>query len=166
MSHSHEAIAKAARWTRWIVVALIAASILLQLGAFFTGSPHYQLHPSGHTFSGAAIMLLHTLFMLLAIAQLWLMLRAVEKGDLFSPAVTMRLRRFALYIVLAVFSAALLMPILSLLFPDCANAHHCIRRLSVDVRTFWTLVIALVFFLVARILDEARRIDEDNRQII
>ena len=40
------------------------------------------------------------------------------------------------------------------------------RRFAVDIRTFWTLVIALVFFLVARILDEARRIDEDNRQII
>jgi hypothetical protein len=166
MPNAHAAIARAARWTRWIVVALIGVTILLQLPALGIGTPHIQMHPAGRTFGGTAIILLHTLFMLLAVVQLWLMLKHVEQGDLFSAAVTMRLRRFALLIVLAVFSAVILTPLLVLLFPECAGGARCIRHFPIDLRAFWTLVIALVFFLVARIIDEARRIDEDNRQII
>ena len=166
MPHSHAAIARAARWTRWVVAALIGFTILLQLAAATLGTPHLQLHPTGRTLTGGIVALLHGIFMLLALLQLWLMLRHVEEGDLFSARVTLRLRRFALFTVLAVLSAALLMPLLVLLFPDCAPTGPCFRRFPIDLRTFWTLVIALVFFLVARIIDEARRIDEENKQII
>lgn len=166
MQQSQAAIARAARWTRWVVTGLVAATVVFQLVAYFVGPPHLQMHPIGRSYASAAVAFLHALFMLLGLSQLWLMLRQVEQGDLFSASVTLRLRRFALFTVLAVFSAALLLPILILLFPDCAAGHACVRRFPIDLRSFWTLVIALVFFLVARILDEARGIDEDNRQII
>ena len=166
MQSSQAVIARAARWTRWIVVLLMGATIALQLGAHFVGLPHLQLHPAGRSVTGGAIALLHGLLMILALVELWLMLRHVEQGELFSAKVTLRLRRFALFTVLAVLSAALLSPLLVLLFPDCAPDGPCVRRFPIDLRAFWTLVIALIFFLVARILDEARRLEEENKQFI
>lgn len=166
MPPSQAAIARTARWTRWIVVTLILSTIALQLSAHVVGMPHLQLHPAGRSVGGGAVALLHGLFMLLALVELWLMLRHVEQGELFSPKVTMRLRRFALFTVLAVLSAAILSPLLILLFPDCGPNGGCIRRFPIDLRAFWTLVIALIFFLVARILDETRAVDEENKQFI
>jgi magnesium-transporting ATPase (P-type) len=166
MEQPRVAIANAARWTRWIVVALIGTTILLQVAAATLGTPHLRLHPLGRGVAGAAVSLLHSLFMLLALVQLWLALRHVETGELFSAHVTRGLRRFALFTLLAVLSGALLTPLLIVLFPDCASPGPCARRLPIDMRTFWTLIIVLVFFLVARILDEARRVDEENKQII
>ena len=166
MSRNQQLIARTARWTRWLVTLLLGAALLLQLAVLFPGLTHIRLHAYADTNVARVINGLHSVFMIVALVQLILLLRNLEQGDLFSAGVTRRLRAFALFTLLAVATGGLLAPAIAFLFPQCGPDGPCVRRFPVDMRGLWSLVTSVIFFLVARLLDEARRIDEDNRQII
>lgn len=159
-------IAGAARWTRWFVIAVLVVSVAFQLAAQFPGVSHVRVHPAGSGPFGPWLGALHLVLMVLALIQLIQLLRRLEAGDLFSAAVTRKLRAFALFALLAVAVGGVLAPLLAWLMTPCASDAPCARRLPIDMRALWTVITSFVFFLVARLLDEARRIDEDNRQII
>lgn len=160
------AIARAARWMRWGVSALIGLTILMQ-GLALSGSwPLLKLHRTGGGLMSGAIGIAHAVLIVVALVQLVRLFQHLERGELFSAGVTLRLRRFALLTMLAVLSIAVLHPVLAILLPDCGPHGPCVRRVPIDMRGLWSLIICLLFFLVARILDEGRRIEEENSQII
>ena len=168
MSRNEVSIARTARWTRWLVMAILAVTIAMQLAAvLLPDQPHIQFHrmrstePFGRWLSAA-----HSLLIVFALVQLVLLLKELEGRAFFSPGVTRRLKNFALLSLLAILTGAVLSPMLSIFLSSCTPGGPCFRRIPIDMRALWSLVISLVFFLVARLLDEARRIDEDNRQII
>jgi hypothetical protein len=160
------ATAATARWTRRAIVVVIVATVGVQLAGLARRSAHVQFHGLGEGVPGLAITLAHALCMAVALVQLALLLGRLERGELFSMGVTHRLRQFALFALLASVLASVVAPLVLFFLPSCAAAAPCPRRVMIDIRGLWTLVISLVFFLVARILDEARRIEEDHRQII
>jgi hypothetical protein len=169
MAKDSRSLAAFARRVRWGTLALLAVMILFQLLALLPGQHHVVLHvlPAGGTTASHIIGLLHEALIILALAQLILLLRRIEKGELFSVGVTRHLRRFAMFILLAMLTTALLAPVLAFISSECdQHSGHCLRRIPFDMRAFWMLLISTLFFLVARLLDEARRIDEDNRQIV
>lgn len=159
-------IARTARWTRWLAIAILLATLGLQLAVLFPQYTHLRMHAPSTSLFGRAFNIGHTLFMILALVQLILMLREFERGELFSSRVTRRLRAFALYALLAISLGGLVAPLQHYLFPNCEPGVPCFRRFPIDMRVLWSLLVSLVFFLVARLIDEARRIDEDHRQII
>ena len=159
-------IARTARWTRWFVTLVLAVIIAFQLAALVPDLSHVRLHSARGGPYGQALGMLHFVFMLLALIQLLLLLRLLERGELFSSGVTRRLRAFALFALLAVTVGGLVAPLISHMTSACQPGVPCLRRFPIDTRSVWTLITSFVFFLVARLLDEARRIDEDNRQII
>ena len=159
-------ISRAARWTRWFVIIVLAVTIGFQLAALVPETSHVRLHWSGSGLSGKVLGVLHFLFMVLALIQLLLLLRLLERGELFSAGVTRRLRAFALFALLAVIVGGVVAPLISHFTNSCQPGAPCLRRFPIDTRSLWTLITSFIFFLVARLLDEARRIDEDNRQII
>ena len=165
MTSEHRTIARVACWTRWLVAVVIASTVLLQILGFAAGSQHVRVHGLVSGPVGTGVGLAHSLFMVLALAQLFLLLRHLERGEIFSAGVTRRLRRFSVFTLLAVFTGGVLLPLLSLVLPVCEGG-PCVRRIPLDMRGAWSLVSSIIFYLVAFIIDEARQIDEDNRQII
>jgi MFS family permease len=159
-------IARSARWTRWLAIAILAVTLVLQLSALFPTYTHLRMHAPPNDVLGRVLNFGHTVFMLLALVQLILMLRELERGELFSAGVTRRLRMFALFALLALSIGGIVAPMLSYAFPNCEPRVPCFRKFPIDMRVLWSLLVSLIFFLVARLIDEARRIDEDNRQII
>lgn len=167
MSRSQVSIARAAYLTRWVVIAILVISVAFQVASLFPDQTHIRFHRQGLAGPvGQAINIAHSLLMIFALVQLILLLKELESHAFFSLGVTRRLKTFALLTLLAIFTGALLGPALSLLFTECQPGAYCSRRFPIDMRALWSMVISLVFYLVARLLDEARRIDEDNRQII
>ena len=167
MARSEVSITRAAKWTRWLVIAILAVSIAFQVASLFPDQTHIRFHRIGVGEPlGRWINVAHSLFMIFALVQLILLLKELEKRAFFSVGVTRRLKAFALLSLLAVATGAIVGPVLNLWLGSCDPGATCIRRFPIDMRALWSLLISLVFYLVARLLDEARRIDEDNRQII
>jgi hypothetical protein len=100
--------------------------------------------------------------LLIALAQLARMLRAVEGGDLFSAAVIRRFRGFILWLfILALFRS--LAPIL-LSIADPSRGDEIALRF--DMRDLLTLGLTLILLLIARLLERARRIEDEMREIV
>jgi hypothetical protein len=102
--------------------------------------------------------------LLLALWQLASMLALIERGDRFSPAVTRRFRRFAL-LLFAAAAVTLVAPPLAMLLAPPAPPHGPIQ-VPLSFRDLWTMLVTGVLFLVARLLDEAQRIEADLDEIV
>jgi hypothetical protein len=115
----------------------------------------------------AAMVLAASLSVLLGIGlfRLVRLLRRLESGELFSPAVTRELRAFTWYALLAALVSTVspvLVSLLGLRPPDATSR----LELAVDSADLWLLLFTGTMFLVARLLDEANRVAEDHRQIV
>lgn len=166
MSPNPKLIVRSARWTRWLVTALLAITIVLQLLTIVPGPIHIQMHGENSSTASAVLNHAHSLLVAVALFQLLLLLRHLERGELFTVGVTRRLRGFALFALLGVAAGSILPPLIAFFMAECLPEQSCDPHRAVDMRGLWMLLSALVFFLVARLLDEARRIDEDHRQIV
>ena len=99
---------------------------------------------------------------LVALAQLARMLRAVERGDLFSAAVIRRFRSFILWLfLLALFRTVA--PILLSIADRSADGEIALR---LDMRDLMTLGLTLILLLIARLLERARVIEDEMREIV
>lgn len=99
-----------------------------------------------------------------ALAALARMLGRMEPDALFSRAVTTHFRRFACLLMIAAVLRVLLPAAASLWLALQAGAHEA--RLAFDGGDLLSLVPVAVFFFVARLFDEAARIEEDQRSIV
>lgn len=112
----------------------------------------------------AAIALLVAGLTVAALLSLARMLAHVAAGASFAAATTLQFRRFAGWLMLAA-AAQVLLPVAATAWL-ALDARADAAVFDVDVGDVLVLFLATIFFFVARLFDEAARLDEDNRSII
>jgi hypothetical protein len=141
-----------------IVVAAIAVP---QRGAPVTATIEAGGLPPGW---GAALALVYTLLVSMALVELCRMLRRVEQGDAFSPVAIRHFRRFAAWLSIAAL-AAILLPAIAVL-SRAALADSGGARLDLDGGDALFLLLSVLMFLIARLFEAAARYQEDSREIV
>lgn len=151
------------RLTVWIFWGCLAATYLA--GRFGLAPEFLKVKASdsgGETglslTSDASVVLLS-----IAILQLNKMLCAIAQGDLFSARVVGAFRAFAFWLLL-VAVASILLPVVMVLIAGPGPDHQL--EFKLQMRDLLTLGLALILFLVARLLERARTIDEEMREIV
>ncbi len=159
-----ERLARRLRVTVWAVI-LVAAGLYLaaRLGVKL-GQVHVVARSSAEAF-GPQLALARDLGALLTIAALWrltAMLARIERGERFSPPVTRHFREFALLLLLAAVVTLLAPFVAMLVLPR--DPHRL--AIPISFRDVWMMIVTFVLFLVARLLDEAQRIESDLSEIV
>ncbi|GAA4753805.1 hypothetical protein GCM10023264_21170 [Sphingomonas daechungensis] len=103
------------------------------------------------------------LLLSVALYQLNRMLGAIAEGDLFSARVVGSFRSFAFWLLM-VSLVWVIAPILAVLLVGPDDSHRL--EFKLQLRDILTIGIALILFLVARLLERARIIDEEMREIV
>lgn len=158
-------IARAARRLRWITLGAVGLLALAALAGIWmllvgpiTGMVTVAVDAGGLSgLPAAVILLLCTGLFATALLQLAAMLRIVEQGGTFAAAG--RFRAFAFYLFLAVLSGILLPPLVHLAISGAFV-------FSLDSGEALMLFVTGLLFFVARLLEEAQRVADDNAQII
>ena len=102
--------------------------------------------------------------LVIAMFRLSQMLDQIASGELFSIAVIARFRSFAFWLlVMALFELAA--PTAAQLLSLSGAGHHRIA-IAVDFRDILTVGVTLVLFLLARLLERARGLEEENREFV
>lgn len=163
--NSQSSLARSARRGRLVTLAAVGllavatiAGIWLLVRGPMIGTVSVVIDSGGLSgWSAALSLLVGAALVGAALLQLAAMLRTVERGAPFAAAG--RLRRFALYLFLAVLSSILLPPLLLL-------ATRGMLVFSIDSGEVLMFFVTGLLFFVARLLEEAQRIDDDHRQIV
>ena len=154
---------------RRLRIAVIALMVLI-LGAYAASRLGLDL---GHAFrverrpGAAGSPIVADLAILLfgaALFEVTRLLRRFEQGELFTPGVTGSFRAFARWLLLAALIAIVGPAIAGLLEPGTEGGRQL--RLIFDLRDVMAVVAALLIVLIARVLDEAARIDTELREIV
>jgi hypothetical protein len=163
-----QGISRAAVRLRWGVFVAIAAMVLIYVAALFDlqiGGAHieYRLHevtPTiGRMVGGGTVLLL-----LVALLRLTQMLRLIEQGELFSVEVIRRFRGFAYWLLLLALYGLVAPTLLALAESAVTGIHRL--ALVLDFRQLLTLAITVLLFLLARLLERAREIEAEMREIV
>lgn len=158
--------AKRLRWT--ILVLMLLAFGLHVIARWGLQTTHVRVVAgAARVASGLSLALASDLAAALFIFALWRlvrMLRRVEEGDFFSAPLTIEFRGFALFLFLSAL-ASVPLPML-LAFIAAHGQADADPMLMVDFRDVWTLCVAGLMFLIARLFDEAQRLDADLREIV
>ena len=167
-SPSINSITRAAARLRVAVFAAMAVMLGLYLAARFGlqfGHAHveYEVHgldsPLRRAMADGSVLLL-----MIALYQLARMLRGVAAGDLFGPRVVARFRSFALWLLIMSL-VDLVAPFIAEVAQESRSGLHQIR-LSLDFRELLTVAVTLLLFILARLLERARLLDEEMREIV
>ena len=161
-------VARSAARLRWIVIGALAVMLFLYVAARFDlqlGRAHVEYFVHGSSSPFASLIGDGTVVLLgVAVAHLILMLGRIARGELFSAGVVRNFRGFALWLLLmAVFG--MVGPIVVELAAPQVAGHHLIR-IAIDLREVLTLGITLLLFLLASLLERARRLDEEVREFV
>jgi membrane protein DedA with SNARE-associated domain len=157
--------ARRLRWAVWILWGcIILAYVAGRLGLSLRGAVEVQAH-STVAESGTPMIVADITILLLSVAlyQLSKMLGAIGEGDLFSSRVVGAFRSFAFWL-LVVALAWVVAPIVAVFLTGPDAAHRL--EFKLQLRDVLTIGIALILFLVARLLERARTIDEEMREIV
>ena len=164
----HSSIGKTAnrlRWAVWIFWAcVIVAYVAGRFGFSWQGAVEVQAHSSAAE-SGSPMIVADISIIILSVAlyHLGKMLGAIGEGDLFSVRVVKSFRSFAFWLLLLAI-AWVVAPIAAALWAGPDESHRLAFKLQ--LRDILTIGIALILFLVARLLERARTIDEERREIV
>lgn len=152
------------RWGMWIAWACILFAYAVGRLGIDLGT--VRVASRADLDEGAAPMWMADVVVLLltvALYQLNRMLVALAAGDLFSARAIGAFRAFALWLLLlALFSIAAPMAVSLLAGPNAADHYE----LRFQLHDLLTLGITLILFLVARLLERARAIEEEMREIV
>ena len=148
-------------WIFWACILLAYA-----VGRF--GLTFGVVEVQAHSVAGdppAFMVLADVSILLLSVAlyQLTKMLGAIAEGDLFSARVVKAFRSFAFWLLLVAL-VWIVAPVVAVLLAGPGDAHRMEFRLQ--MRDVLTVGIALILFLVARLLERARTVDEELREIV
>ena len=152
------------RWAVWIFWAGILLAYAVGRFGLTLGVVEVRAHsaagdaPSFMVIADASILLLSV-----ALYQLTKMLGAIAEGDLFSARVVKAFRSFAFWLLLVAL-VWIVAPIAAVLLSGPDDASRMEFRLQ--MRDVLTVGIALILFLVARLLERARTVDEELREIV
>lgn len=169
------------RSARWLRRALVLAALLIVaanvwvwwygkgrhgsdwIAVISTWSPAFDAQP----WTAALALSLVSLALLWGFWRLWQLMGLFIAGEFFSVRAARKLRAFALSLVLAVLAGLLAAPLLLALsslwvtVPDTTMI-----TLNLDATDLLALLLALLLWMVTTIMAEARRLAEDNAQII
>ncbi len=98
-----------------------------------------------------------------ALYQLSRMLGAIADGDLFSARVVAAFRAFAFWLLLVAL-VWVVAPVTAVLLAGPGGSHRF--EFKLQLRDILTIGVALILFLVARLLERARTVDEELREIV
>lgn len=157
----------AARLRLGLLVTLVMMVALYGIArfGFHLGGVRIDYHlkdpdlPSTRFIGDVALALL-----VIALFRLSQMLDQLASGELFSAGVIARFRSFAFWLlVMALFELAA--PTAAQLFGLSRAGNHRVE-IAVDFREILTVGVTLVLFLLARLLERARGLDEENREFV
>lgn len=157
--------ANSLRWAVWIFwLCVVAAYLAARFGLGLSGAVEVRAHSSAGDV-GAPMVVADISILLLSVAlyQLNRMLGAIAEGDLFSARVVGSFRSFAFWLLM-VSLVWVIAPILAVLLVGPDDSHRL--EFKLQLRDILTIGIALILFLVARLLERARIIDEEMREIV
>ena len=164
----NKSIARSAARLRLALFAVVAVVAILYLAARFglqLGRAHVEYSSDGLDERVAGLIGDGTMVLLLvALFRLTQMLRLVAAGELFSAGVIRHFRGFAFWLLLmALFGFAA--PILAeLLAAPVGGPRRVAIRL--DLRDLLTLGLTLLLFLLARLLERARQIEQEIGEFV
>ena len=164
----NDTVARSAARLRMAVFITMGAMLLLY-GAARAGLQlgharvEYQEHgpgsPAAHLISDASVVLL-----VVALFRLTQALKRISEGDFFGIDVIRRFRSFAWWLlVMSLFE--LFGPALAQFIDASGSASHQLR-FAIDSRDVLFVGITVLLFLLARLLERARAIDEEMREIV
>ena len=152
---------------RWVAIA----ALLLLVGAFTAYRLGLDLGPSvevrgksggpDHAAWGADLA---ALLFAIALVQLIRLLGRLGMGEMFAPSVTGAVRSFAFWLMLSAIVAIVAAPVIGMAGALGGSAHRIEIRL--DLRDVMFVIAALVLFLLARMLDEAARLDRELKEFV
>ena len=148
-------------WIFW--AGILLAYAVGRFGLTF-GVVQVQAHSSaGDAPSFMLISDVSILLLSVALYQLTKMLGAIAEGDLFSARVVQAFRAFAFWLLLVAL-VWIVAPVAAVLLagPDDGSR----LEFRIQMRDVLTVGIALILFLVARLLERARTVDEELREIV
>ena len=163
---------KIRRGARRLRLAVIAAMVLLGavVALAWLGPPlgitRVEIESknlAGDSFLAGTVTILAIEVALFRLVQ---MLSAIAAGDLFSSRVVRHFRGFAFWLLLVAIGGVA-MPLLSSLAgvsPLPGGAHR--MALGISLTDVLAVGITLLLFLLARLLERARQLDEDMREIV
>lgn len=156
--------AKRLRWAVWIVWAAIVLAYLAGRVGLDTQFLRIQSRLDESS-AGPAMVVADATILLLSVAlfQLTRMLGAIAEGDLFTARVVGAFRSFAFWLLLVAL-VWIFAPIGAALLAGPDDGSRI--ELKLQLRDILTVGIALILFLVARLLERARAIDEEMREIV
>jgi hypothetical protein len=162
-----DAIARSASRLRWAVFAAMAVMVLLYAAARFgvqLGNTHVEYQAHASVMWTRAIGDISLILLVVALLRLTQMLGRIAAGELFTPGVIGSFRSFAFWLLLmALFG--LLAPLAYELLSLTGGGEHQIE-LRIDYQEVLTVGLTLVLFLLARLLERARRLDEEMREFV
>lgn len=164
---AHASIAKTAsklRWAIWIIWGCIL--LVYTAGRLGLGVGAMRVQASSAAGVSPPIMAVADVTIVLITVALWQlgrMLGAIAAGDLFSARVVGAFRAFALWLLIVAL-VWIVAPIAMALVSGSEAEHR--YEFKVQLRDLMTIGITLILFLVARLLERARAIDEEMREIV
>ena len=164
---AHASIAKTAsrlRWAIWIIWGCIV--LVYAAGRLGLGVGAMRVQASSAAGVSPPIMAVADVTIVLITVALWQlgrMLGAIAGGDLFSARVVGAFRAFALWLLIVAL-VWIVAPIVMALVSGSGAEHR--YEFKVQLRDLMTIGITLILFLVARLLERARAIDEEMREIV
>ena len=152
-----------------VVVALLAiaaaAFAIDRFGIDFGPWLQIRRHGAGPQVAVPGWVLdLSILLFLIALAQLARLLGRLRRGEVFTAGVTAAFRAFAAWL-LASAVVSVIAPMFAAAATTVAGGSARIPVL-IDIRQLSYVIAALVLFLIARMLDEAARIEAELREIV
>jgi hypothetical protein len=149
------------------LLAIAAAAFAIdRLGIDFGPWLQIRRHGAGAQVAAAPewALDLSILLFLIALAQLARMLGRLKRGEVFTAGVTTAFRSFAAWL-LASAVVAVAAPLIAAVTTTAPGGSGRIPML-IDIRQLSYVIAALVLFLIARMLDEAARIEAELREIV
>jgi hypothetical protein len=148
-----------------IIATVVFTAIYLvgRLGISFSGvHVDYRSHgiqgASPEFAADATVVLL-----LIALVRLVQMLSRIGRGEMFTSGVVRRFRGFAFWLLLMAL-CSLLAPIIIQALTRTGGVHRLV--IGLELNDLLMVAITLLLFLLARLLEQARRLDEEMREIV
>ncbi len=156
--------ARRLRWAVWIFWGCIVAAYVA--GRFGLSLDYLSVRARASVEEAGPSMVIADITILLLSVALWQlgkMLGAIAEGDLFTARVVGAFRAFAFWLLLVAL-VWVVAPVAAVLLAGPSGGHRL--EFKLQLRDILTIGVALILFLVARLLERARTVDEELREIV
>ena len=165
---TQKSIAASARRVRWFVIAVVVVIVSAFLIARFgldLGPQLTVVRPThASDLAGSLISDLAVVLFLVSLVQLIRLLGRLSSGEMFAPSVTGAFRAFAFWLLLSAIVAIVGPPVAGAVSAAMGRGHAI--EVPIRMRDIMFLVAGMVMFLVARMFDEAARIEAELEEIV